>query len=128
MKNIMDEVQASANEESKSSTGDKYETGRAMMHLETEKAATQLADALNMKRALDQIDIDKSSNTAKMGSIVITDNGNFFIAVAIGKIEIRKKDYFVISPLSPLGKELINRKVGDKIVVNARSYSITKVN
>ena len=41
----MSEAQTAANEESKSSIGDKYETGRSMMQIEGEKAAHQLAEA-----------------------------------------------------------------------------------
>ena len=36
IEDAMRNAQASANEETKSSAGDKYETGRAMMHLEKE--------------------------------------------------------------------------------------------
>ena len=40
-------AQASANEETKSSAGDKYETGRAMMQLEIEKIVRSLLSLLN---------------------------------------------------------------------------------
>jgi len=42
-KKAIGEAQASANEETKSSAGDKYETGRAMMQLAIEQNSTQLA-------------------------------------------------------------------------------------
>ncbi|WP_258539158.1 hypothetical protein [Chitinophaga oryzae] len=38
----MDEAQAAANQESKSSVGDKYETARAMSHMEKDMHARQL--------------------------------------------------------------------------------------
>ena len=41
--NSMQNAQAAANEEEKSSAGDKYETGRAMNHLEKDMHARQLA-------------------------------------------------------------------------------------
>ncbi len=41
-KQAMDDAQAAANEEGKSSAGDKYETGRAMAQIERDKAAQQL--------------------------------------------------------------------------------------
>ena len=40
----MDAAQQSANQEEKSSAGDKYETGRAMAQLERDKAATQVEE------------------------------------------------------------------------------------
>ena len=48
-------AQLSANEETKSSAGDKYETGRAMAQLEIEKNTAQLAEALKLKQMLKQI-------------------------------------------------------------------------
>ena len=126
-KKAMDQTQASANEESKSSSGDKYETGRAMMQIEKENAAGQLAEALNLKRALDQIPPNKFSDIIQIGSIVITNNGNFYISVAIGKIELNGQDYFAISPVSPVGKEMINRKAGDSFIVNNRSFKVKEV-
>ena len=124
---IMDQAQASANDEAKSSVGDKYETGRAMMHLEKEKAEVQLAETLNLKRALDKIDKNASSETIQIGSVVLTDNGNFFLAVAIGEIEVNGDHFFAISTVSPLGKELLTKKVGDRVIVNNRSYTIKEV-
>ena len=52
-------AQNSANEETKSSAGDKYETGRAMAQLEIEKNMTQLAEAKRLKQTLEQIAPDK---------------------------------------------------------------------
>ena len=46
------ETQNSANNESKSSMGDKYETTRSMMHLENEQMSIQLKEALNLKTFL----------------------------------------------------------------------------
>ena len=41
--NSMENAQAAANEEEKSSSGDKYETGRAMSYLEKDMYARQLS-------------------------------------------------------------------------------------
>lgn len=52
----MDNAQASANSEEKSSAGDKYETGRAISHLEKDMYARQLmanAQELNALRKSD---------------------------------------------------------------------------
>ena len=48
-------AQQAANEEGKSSAGDKYETGRAMMQIERDKAAQQLDEALKLKNIIDHI-------------------------------------------------------------------------
>ena len=54
-KEAMDGAQQSANQEEKSSAGDKYETGRAMAQIARDQAAQQLDEALKLKNALDQI-------------------------------------------------------------------------
>jgi hypothetical protein len=51
----MDAAQQSANQEEKSSAGDKYETGRAMAQLERDKAATQVEENKKMLTVLRQI-------------------------------------------------------------------------
>ena len=50
LKSAIKATQQSANEETKSTAGDKYETGRAMAQLEVEKFQSQLAEALKMKQ------------------------------------------------------------------------------
>src|SRR6478609_11532726 len=54
-KQAMADAQESANAEEKSSAGDKYETGRAMMQIERDKAAQQLHEAIKRQQGLDQI-------------------------------------------------------------------------
>ena len=54
-------AQKAANEEDKSSVGDKYETGRAMMQIERDKAAQQLDEALKLKNIIDQLPMEKES-------------------------------------------------------------------
>ncbi len=69
---IMKSNQAALLSETKSSAGDKHETGRAMLQLEMEKASLQL-DALNeMKETLDKINFSSNSDISKLGSLVIT--------------------------------------------------------
>jgi transcription elongation GreA/GreB family factor len=118
------EAQESANEETKSSSGDKYETGRAMAQLEIEKNSQQLAEALKLKSALDQIRIGKAHPSVQPGSLVITDGGVFFIAISLGVVKLHDDPYMVIAPTSPLGVELMGSRVGDTKVFKGRSYLV----
>ena len=111
----IDTAQKSANKETKSSSGDKYETGRSMMQLEIEKYSAQLNDGLNLKKALTQINITKKFDTVQSGSLVITNEGNYFIAVSAGKLILDNTTYFSISYSSPIGQALFNKKVNDFI-------------
>lgn len=113
--------------ESKSSAGDKHETGRAMVQLEMEKLADQRRD-LQLK--LDQwskIDFSKTANRIETGSLVITDSGSFLIAIALGSIEFDKGAVVVLSPQSPLGVKLMGKEPEDQVEVNGRKFTINAV-
>jgi len=73
----IEHAQQAANEETKSSAGDKYETGRAMMQLEIEKQSVQLGEAMKLKQTLTQINPEKTTDSIQSGSLVYTDQGNF---------------------------------------------------
>ena len=123
----MDEAQTAANEQGKSSAGDKYETGRAMMQIERDKNATQLAQALNLKKVLHQINPSQKSDNVELGSLVFTNKGRFYIAVSIGKLIHQNQTYYAISLATPLGKQLRNLKKGDEFEFNQRKYQIQEV-
>lgn len=120
-------AQTSANQETKSSVGDKYETGRAMMQLEVEQNTLQLAEALKLKQVLDQINPRLETSNIQQGSLVITNHGNFYVAISIGNVTLNGKQYFAISPVSPLGTKLMNGSEGMNFVFNAKNYIIEKV-
>src|SRR5882724_13247341 len=114
-KQAMDSAQESANQEEKSSAGDKYETGRAMAQIARDQAAQQLDEALKLKNALDQINPNVSHSKVGFGNLVITDQGRFYIAISAGKLEIDGEVYFAISPHSPIGKLLMNCEASSMI-------------
>ena len=123
----IDNAQSSANEETKSSSGDKYETGRSMMQLEIEKYSSQLEEGLKLKKALSQISIEKPTKSVFPGSLVITNNGNYFIAISAGKLTLKNIDYFSISISSPLGQALYNKTVKEEISFRDRVYKIEAI-
>lgn len=126
-KNEIESVQASANEETKSSAGDKYETGRAMAQLEVEKNSTQLAAANKMKQALNAFSPETHSITAIPGSLVHTNQGWFYISISVGKITIEGKPYTCLSLASPLGSKMSGQSKGDSFHFNRLDYSIIEV-
>lgn len=130
IKNIQEAYNAageSANDETKSSAGDKHETGRAMMQLEQEKVANQLSEALELKKNISKINTNRQSKVVTVGSVVFTNRGNFYIAIPAGKIEIAAQLYFAISPASPLASKLIGLSVSQETVMNGQVYSILKI-
>ena len=125
---IIKEAQNAANNETKSSAGDKHETGRAMAQLETEKLTKQLAEALKLEQVLSQINPDTKHQQVGLGSLVTTNNGQFFIAASIGKVVLDNITYFAISSVSPIGKLLVGLKKEDTFSFNGKSYIILNIN
>lgn len=113
--------------DTKSSAGDKYETTREMMQQEISRNQNQLQEAGKVLYALSLIDFSKISKTVQPGSLVLTNNGNFFIAISAGEIKSAAETYFAISPASPLTKNLTGLKAGNKINYNGREYIIKDV-
>lgn len=114
----------SLDSESKSSAGDKHETGRAMLQLEMEKAGQQLSQVQQMKLMVEKINVTKLTDVAALGTIVKTNVGNYFIGISIGKVTVLKEDYFVISPGSPLGRLIVGLKGGDEFSFNGKSQKV----
>lgn len=123
----MEAAQEAANSESKSSAGDKYETSRAMAQLERDRNAQLLAEAMKLSQDLDRLTVDKSYATVQPGSLVMTNRGAFFISISAGKLMVYEKDYFAVSPASPIAMALSGRKSGDVVTFNKMTYQIVNV-
>lgn len=120
-------AQASSHEETKSSAGDKYETGRAMMQLEIENNTTQLGEANKLKSALHLINPNVSTEHIQSGSLVTTNQGIFYLSIPIGAISLDHTNYFIISPASPIGNKMMKLKAGNEFTFNTRLYQIESV-
>ena len=127
LKTEIKKTQSSANEETKSSAGDKYETGRAMAQLEIEKNTTQLREAERLQSMLHAIHLDLISEIIIPGSLVTTSKGIFYISISIGLIELENKKYFIIAPDSPIGKLFMGKKSGDIVSWNSNVYAIQTI-
>ena len=123
----IDEAQQASKDDTKSSAGDKYETGRAMMQQETDRNMAQLNEANKLKVALNAINPTTIHNTIDTGSIVKTNNGNFYLAISAGTLHVTGESYFAISPASPIGFKLKGLKLGDKFELNGKAYVIEEV-
>ena len=118
----MKAAEDSKNNETKSSAGDKFETSRAMMQGEEERNKIQLVKAVDLQRQLAQIDITKTSKIVVLGSIVYSNQGNYFLSIGLGKIVLEDTTYFAISLASPIGQLLFGKS--EKDVVNFRGKRI----
>lgn len=104
--------------ETKSSAGDKHETGRAMLQLEMEKAGQQLAEVQKMKFTLEKVNVQNNSKIAALGSLIKTSKFNYFLAISLGRLSVEGKEYFVVSLDSPIGRQLLGKQPGAQIPFN----------
>jgi transcription elongation GreA/GreB family factor len=127
IKSDLDELSKDVQGESKSSAGDKHETARAMMNIEQEKLGRQLEEVLQMKDVFQKIDFNKESETIIPGSLIKTDNGNFLLSIALGKIIFNNEAYILLSPQSPLGERLLGKHKGELILMNGKTFKVMKL-
>lgn len=127
VQNTINEIQESLLSETKSSAGDKHETGRAMLQLEREKAGNQLAEVQKTKEVLSKIDSTKSLKTIGLGSVVYTTNANYFIAISAGQLEVDNDKFYAISSSTPIGLLLLGKTVGDEVVFRDQSFRIENI-
>ncbi len=123
----IEEARDAANNETKSSAGDKYETGREVMQQEIDLNLTRLNELKGMKQTLERIKPDQKSEVAVPGSVVITSNGNYYIAISAGIPVIDGERYYAISAASPIGKMLAGKKNGDTFTFNGKAFVIQQV-
>jgi len=121
------EAQTAANQDSKSSMGDKYETNREMMALEIAKAGEQLQEGSKLKRVLSELNPINITKKVALGSLISTNIGFFYLAVSLGKINVGDEEIFVLSAVSPLGKVFIDKQSGSEFEFNARTIKIHSV-
>jgi len=121
------ELRLAASSETKSSVGDKYETGRAMIQLEIEKNAAQLKVWQHQLLELQPIDSNKKSNRVEFAAIVKCTNANYFIAQACGKFIVDNECYFAVSVNSPIFKAMSGKIAGEHFDFNGQQAKILEI-
>ena len=118
-------LQQSLTAESKSTAGDKHETGRAMIQLEREKLGFQLKELESQEALLHKINLQQTTPFIALGSYVSTTLMNYFLSISIRKIA--GSNAFAISVQSPIGKQLLGKKLGETFTFNGKEHKITGV-
>ena len=126
-KTAIENAQQAANSEEKSSVGDKYETARAMSHLDKEMHTRQLAEHLNDLAILHSVNVDTIHKTITTGSFVRCETVSFFVALGLGKQVIDGSTVLFVSPKAPVAKILHDKSTGDEILINGTPMIIQEV-
>lgn len=120
-------AEESIRSETKSSVGDKFETGRAMAHAEMHKAQRSLAEAKLLLTNLHTLDVETIHERVQRGSLVETNAGFYFLSIGLGKLILEDETYYVLSVQSPLGKLFLNKTVGDEFTFRSLRVQIIAI-
>jgi transcription elongation GreA/GreB family factor len=120
----MQDLQESAANETKSSAGDKYETGRAMLHIEQDQLRRQLAEIATQEAVLQSIDPEAEALLAHTGSLLKVNAQYYFLSVALGKLTVEGQLIIALSIQSPLGARLKGLRMGERVDLNGRELLV----
>ncbi len=127
IKQTIADIEESLLEEAKNSSGDKHETGRAMLQIDRENAGKQLQEIEKIAQLLKKIDVKATSDYARLGSLVYTDRFTYFISLSIGTVTLGKTDYLCVALNSPVGMLISGKRKGDEFNLNGTIYKIIDV-
>jgi hypothetical protein len=123
----MQSAQESANNDDKSSAGDKYEVGRAMGHLQQEMLAKQLDDATGELALVNSLNPEVFCTTVSKGAAVICNGLFFFVAIGLGNVVVNNQKVIVLSPIAPLAALMLDKRAGDSFSFNKNEVKILDV-
>ena len=123
----IENVQASVNEETKSSMGDKYEVGRVMAQNEREMLEVQLGEHKREMEILNTVNFFQKFDEVRLGALTETSMGMFLIGVSLGKITHEGDAIILISSNSPIGKELMGKTIGQSFDFKGKSVKIISI-
>jgi transcription elongation GreA/GreB family factor len=123
------ELMESNKQEGKSSAGDKHETAAAQVHLELEKMGKQMQEHNRRSEEVERFNPSKISisQEVRVGSLVETNSGWFYIITSFGKLTTQSGDCYIISAASPIGQALIGKKVGQVFQWNGRKGEVVGI-
>lgn len=120
------DLEAALKLETKCSMGDKYETGRAMLHLEFEKLSLQLEQYGKLKKTLNSIPA-ATITKAGFGSVVKTTAANYFIAIPAGELLVEQEKFYAVGVNSPVARALLQKSAGEDFLLNEKACKILSV-
>ena len=120
-------LKESVGSETKSTAGDKHETGRAMMHLEQEKVMRQLSNNQKLKEMIGRINPETSDESVRLGALVITNQVRFYVIAGLGQFDLNDEKYYLVSYQSDLVQAFKNKEKGDMVHFKGQSHRIEEI-
>jgi transcription elongation GreA/GreB family factor len=113
----------SRDSDTKSSAGDKFETGREMMQREMDKWSALVDNTVNSLVKLDKLANSQASTIISEGSLVETDQATYYLSIGYGKLD----SVYAISIESPMGLALKGKQVGESIEMRGLNIMIKHI-
>lgn len=123
----MEAAQDSANDQSKSSAGDKYETSRSMGQLDRSMHARQYEQVRQERVVLDRIGESESLSRGAVGALLETSAGWFFISVSLGAIKFENQTIIAVSSSSPVGLSFLGKEAGAQFQFMNKQHKIIAI-
>jgi hypothetical protein len=123
----MAETRIALESESKSSAGDKHETGRAMIQLEQEKLGAQVVQLEKEISDLGRLNIQGPFNEIRLGALVRTSAMSVFLGPGLGPMHYKDQMIACISRSAPLAQSLLGKKLNDKAEFNGKEFHILSI-
>jgi len=121
-------AQESSNSETKSSAGDKYETGRAMAQQERDRHAVQLHEAQQLLAAMQKINPELACDTVRLGALVATNLGLFYVSIGAGRLRTAEgQEFLAVSAGAPMMQALAGRRAGEEALFNGKPVRVEAV-
>jgi len=121
----MQAAQESSSSETKSSAGDKYETGREMANAERDRNAAHMQQAQQLQAELGRINPEAACDTVRPGALVATSMGRFYISISAG--QLAGHDVFAVSAAAPVAVALKGLRAGEEAVFNGQTVRVLEV-
>ena len=116
-------------QEGKSSSGDKHETGRAMVHLELEQLGRQRQEIEKQKaEVVRMLPVEgREFDRVEGGALVTTSVGLYYMITGWGKVLLQGKEVLIIGIQSPVGKAMLGKRVGEEFGWGALKGIVEKI-
>ena len=121
----MQAAQESSSSETKSSAGDKYETGREMANAERDRNAAHMQQAQQLQAELARINPELPCDTVRPGALVSTSLGRFYISISAGKLD--GQEVFAVSAAAPVAVALKGLRAGQEAHFNGKTVRVLAV-
>lgn len=117
-------IEQALHEESKGTSGDKHHTARAMLQIDREQAGRQLHEVESLEISLRRFQHTDDPTHVRLGSLVHTNHGSYFLCISLGQVVIEQTNYGVLGPKAPLGQLLMGKSPGDQVAFRDRIIQV----